>query len=82
MHTMERYLNHGENMEMTDGISEALIATVMKSAKILKNDHAVQAREKSCGREVYPTTDLLDAVQMEETGHPIRLNMNWEVCSM
>lgn len=38
MHTMERYLNHGENMEMTDGISEALMRTVMKSAKILKND--------------------------------------------
>ena len=38
MHTMERYLNHGENMEMTDGISEALMRTVIKSAKILKED--------------------------------------------
>lgn len=38
MHTMERYLNHGENMEMTDGISEALMRTVMKNAKILKNE--------------------------------------------
>jgi alcohol dehydrogenase YqhD (iron-dependent ADH family) len=35
MHTMERYLNHGENMEMTDGISEALLRTVMKNAQIL-----------------------------------------------
>lgn len=38
MHTMERYLNHGENMELTDGISENLICTVMKNAKILLND--------------------------------------------
>lgn len=38
MHTMERYLNHGENMEMTDGISEALMRTVMKNAQILKAD--------------------------------------------
>ena len=38
MHTMERYFNHGENMEMTDGISEALIRDVMKYAKILKRD--------------------------------------------
>lgn len=35
MHTMERYLNHTENMELTDGISEHLIRTVMKNAKIL-----------------------------------------------
>ncbi len=38
MHTMERYLNHGENMEITDGISEALLRTVLKNAKILKED--------------------------------------------
>lgn len=38
MHTMERYLNHSTNMEMTDGISEALLRTVMKNALILKND--------------------------------------------
>ena len=30
MHTMERYFNHSENMEMTDGISEHLLRTVMK----------------------------------------------------
>lgn len=36
MHTMERYFNHVEkNMELTDGISEALLKTVMKNAKIL-----------------------------------------------
>lgn len=40
MHTMERYLNHSTNMEMTDGISEALLRTVMKNARILKNDPA------------------------------------------
>ena len=38
MHTMERYFNHSENMEMTDGISEHLIWTVMKNAKILMNE--------------------------------------------
>lgn len=38
MHTMERYLNHGENMELTDGISENLIRTVMKNAEILLNE--------------------------------------------
>lgn len=35
MHTMERYLNQAENMELTDGISECLLRTVMKNAKIL-----------------------------------------------
>lgn len=35
MHTMERYLNQSENMELTDGFSEHLIRTVMKHAKIL-----------------------------------------------
>lgn len=38
MHTMERYLNRSTNMEMTDGISEALMRTVMKNSKILKNE--------------------------------------------
>ena len=35
MHTMERYFNRSDNMELTDGISEHLIRTVMKNAKIL-----------------------------------------------
>ena len=38
MHTMERYFNHCSNMEMTDGISEHLIRTVMKNAKILMTE--------------------------------------------
>ena len=38
MHTMERYFNQAENMELTDGISEHLMRTVMKCAKILKKD--------------------------------------------
>ena len=38
MHTMERYLNHGENLELTDGISEALLRSVMKNAVILRDD--------------------------------------------
>lgn len=35
MHTMERYFNHSENMELTDGISESLMRTVIRNAKIL-----------------------------------------------
>ena len=38
MHTMERYFNNVSNMELTDGISEHLIKTVMKNAKIIFND--------------------------------------------
>ena len=34
MHTMERYFNQSANMELTDGISEHLIRTVMKNALI------------------------------------------------
>lgn len=38
MHTMERYFNQCSNMELTDGISEHLLRTVMKNAKILMDD--------------------------------------------
>ena len=38
MHTMERYFNHGDNMELTDGISEALMRTVIRNAHILMKD--------------------------------------------
>ena len=38
MHTMERYFNQCDNMELTDGISEHLIRTVMKNAKILMEE--------------------------------------------
>ena len=38
MHTMERYLNREENMEMTDGISETLLRNVMEQALVLKQD--------------------------------------------
>lgn len=38
MHTMERYFNQCENMELTDGISEHLIRTVMKNARILMDE--------------------------------------------
>lgn len=36
MHTMERYFNRAENMDMTDGIAEALMRTVIENAKTLK----------------------------------------------
>jgi len=38
MHTLERYFVTDETMEMTDGIAEALLRTVMNNAKILLND--------------------------------------------
>ena len=38
MHTMERYFNQSDNMELTDSISEALLRTVMKYTKILMDD--------------------------------------------
>ena len=40
MHTMERYFTQGGNMEITDGIAEALLRTVMHNAKILHKDPA------------------------------------------
>ncbi|MEG1244148.1 MAG: iron-containing alcohol dehydrogenase [Oscillospiraceae bacterium] len=38
MHTMERYFNHSENMELTDGLSEALMKTVVKNARVLVSE--------------------------------------------
>lgn len=38
MHTMERYFTSHPSMEITDSISEALLRTVIKNAKILKED--------------------------------------------
>ncbi len=35
MHTMERYFSTGKTMELTDGISEALMRTVIRNVKIL-----------------------------------------------
>ena len=38
MHTMERYFTKEENTTLTDGTGEALIRTVMQSARVLKED--------------------------------------------
>ena len=38
MHTMERYFSPVPTMEITDGIAEALLRTVIRFAKVLKND--------------------------------------------
>lgn len=38
MHTMERYFSHEPHTELTDGICEALLRTVMRNAKILKDE--------------------------------------------
>lgn len=40
MHTMERYFTNGGNMDLTDGIAEALLCTVIQCAKILHKDPA------------------------------------------
>ena len=45
MHTMERYLTLAEDTMLTDGIGEALMRTVMQSAKVLIEDpHDYNAR--------------------------------------
>lgn len=52
MHTMERYFNQSDNMEITDNISETLMRTVMKYAKILvdePNNYEARAEIMWCG---------------------------------
>ncbi len=50
MHTMERYFNATGSMEMTDGIAEALLKTVMANAKLLKEEpDNYQARAEVMG---------------------------------
>ncbi len=46
MHTMERYFNHSGSMEITDGIAEALMQTVIRNALIVMqhpNDYNARA---------------------------------------
>lgn len=38
MHTLERYLNGGESMGLTDALCEALMITVIQYSKVLKNN--------------------------------------------
>lgn len=38
MHTMERYFNTVTNLELTDALAESLVKTVMKYAKVLKDE--------------------------------------------
>ncbi len=38
MHTMERYFHRSGGMELTDGIAEALLRTVMKHALVLRDE--------------------------------------------
>ena len=38
LHTMERYFHSGGGMELTDALAEALLRTVMKNARILRDD--------------------------------------------
>ena len=59
MHTMERYFNHSDNMELTDGISEVTDAYGDQKCKNpCKRDRKIMMRaRKSCGREVFPIMD-------------------------
>ena len=43
MHTMERYFYRNGGMEITDGIAETLLRTVMKNALILRDDPSCYA---------------------------------------
>ena len=47
MHTMERYFHRSGGMEITDGIAEALLKTVMKNALILRDDPRTTTRAPS-----------------------------------
>ncbi len=40
MHTLERYLNGGETMHLTDSLCEALMSNVVAAAKVLKKNPA------------------------------------------
>lgn len=45
MHTLERYLNAGKNMELTDSMAEALMTTVIAaSKKVMRKPDDVKAR--------------------------------------
>lgn len=45
MHTLERYLNAGENLNLTDNMAEALMTTVIAaSKKVMKNPADLKAR--------------------------------------
>lgn len=45
MHTMERYFNTVTNLELTDALAQSLVKTVMKYAKVLKDEpNNIEAR--------------------------------------
>ncbi|MDE6557899.1 MAG: iron-containing alcohol dehydrogenase, partial [Clostridia bacterium] len=45
MHTLERYLNNGENLQLTDGMAEALMTTVIAASKaVMRNPDDIEAR--------------------------------------
>lgn len=83
MHTMERYLNQADNMELTDGISEALLRTVMKNAKILLDDpRDYEARAEVMWAGSLSHNGLTGCGTDGGTGPPTNWNMNWAVCMM
>ena len=78
MHTMERYFNHGENMELTDGISEALMRTVIRNAKILvKEPENYDTRAEIVWAGTLAHNGLLNTGRVQDwASHRIALEMS------
>ena len=81
MHTMERYFNsEPENLDLTDGISEALMRTVMDNARILVREPGnLKARAEIMGG-LLSHNGLTGCGTDGVTGPPICWNMRWAAC--
>ena len=78
MHTMERYFNHCDNMELTDGISEALMRTVIRNAKILvKEPENYDTRAEIVWAGTLAHNGLLNTGRVQDwASHRIALEMS------
>ena len=78
MHTMERYFNHSDNMELTDGISEALMRTVIRNAKILvKEPENYDTRAEIVWAGTLAHNGLLNTGRVQDwASHRIALEMS------
>ncbi len=83
MHTMERYFNHGDNMELTDGISEALMRTVLHFAHVLRDDpRNYDARAEIMWASSFRTSRLTGFGNGRRgLGHAQAGSMSWAACS-
>lgn len=78
MHTMERYFNQSENMDITDSIAEGLMKTVKKHAVILMTepDNYESRAEVMWASSSFSLTVLLVVVLTVEIGQLIKWNTN------